>query len=77
MTTTICIDHLYKAQFGEDRVLWQVFGGRANGFFIEVGAYADLILVEGNPLKDVKVLADYKNNIKLVMKNGDIYQNRL
>ena len=44
---------------------------------IEVGAYADLILVEGNPLEDVKVLADYKNNIKLVMKNGDIYQNRL
>ena len=44
---------------------------------IEVGAYADLLLVEGNPLEDVNVIADYKNNIKLVMKNGGIYRNEL
>lgn len=44
MTTTIYVDHLYKAQFGEDRILWQVFGGRANGFFIEVGAYDGITL---------------------------------
>jgi len=40
---------------------------------IEVGAYADMILVEGNPLEDVAVLADYENNIKVVIKNGEIY----
>ena len=37
--TTITIDHLYKAQFGEDRILWQVFRQRPVGYFIEVGAF--------------------------------------
>ena len=44
---------------------------------IEVGAYADMILVEGNPLEDVSVLADYDNTIKVVIKDGEIYQNTL
>ncbi len=37
--TTISIDHLYKAQFGEDRVLWEVFRQRPSGYFIDVGAF--------------------------------------
>ena len=44
---------------------------------IEVGAYADMILVEGNPLEDVSVVADYKNNIKVVIKGGKIFKNAL
>ena len=44
---------------------------------IEVGAYADMILVEGNPLEDVAVLADYDNSVKVVIKDGDIYKNTL
>lgn len=44
---------------------------------IEAGAYADMILVEGNPLEDVAVLADYDENIKMVIKDGDIYKNTL
>ena len=44
---------------------------------IEVGAYADMILVEGNPLEDVSVVADYENNVKVVIKDGDIYKNTL
>ena len=44
---------------------------------IEVGAYADMILVEGNPLEDVAVLADYDKNIKVVIKDGDIFKNAL
>jgi imidazolonepropionase-like amidohydrolase len=44
---------------------------------IEVDAYADMILVEGNPLEDVAVLADYDNNIKVVIKDGEIFQNNL
>lgn len=43
-TTTIHLDSIFKAQFGEDRVLWQVFGQRTNGFFIEVGAYDGVTL---------------------------------
>ncbi len=42
--TTVTIDHLYKAQFGEDRVLWQVFRQRPVGYFIEVGAYDGVTL---------------------------------
>jgi len=37
--TSIRIDHLFRAQFGEDRVLWNVFRRRMTGYFIEVGAY--------------------------------------
>jgi imidazolonepropionase-like amidohydrolase len=44
---------------------------------IEVGAYADMILVEGNPLEDVAVLADYENTIKVVIKDGEVFQNNL
>jgi len=37
--TTVDLGHLCTAQFGEDRVLWQVFRGRCTGYFIEIGAY--------------------------------------
>jgi len=35
-----------------------------------------LILVDGNPLKDLKVIVN-KDNIKVVMKDGVIYKNIL
>jgi imidazolonepropionase-like amidohydrolase len=44
---------------------------------IEVGAYADMILVDSNPLEDVSVFVDYETNIKVVIKDGDIYKNTL
>ena len=44
---------------------------------IEAGAYADLLLVEGNPIEDVTVMADWKNNLKLIMKDGKIFKNTL
>jgi imidazolonepropionase-like amidohydrolase len=36
-----------------------------------------MILVDGNPLGDVSVLADYEKNLKLIMKDGKIYKNTL
>ena len=42
--TTLTLDHLYKSQFGEDRILWQVFRRRPTGYFIEVGAYDGVTL---------------------------------
>ncbi len=42
--TTHIIDHLYRSQFGEDRILWQVFRQRPTGYFIEVGAYDGVTL---------------------------------
>jgi imidazolonepropionase-like amidohydrolase len=44
---------------------------------IEVGAYADILLVDGNPLEDATLLADYEENIDLIMKDGKIYKNTL
>ena len=44
---------------------------------IEVGAYADILLIDGNPLEDIKILADPKENIDLIMKDGVIYKNTL
>lgn len=44
---------------------------------IEAGAYADLLIYEGNPLDDIKVLADPTKNLKLIMKDGKVYKNEL
>jgi imidazolonepropionase-like amidohydrolase len=44
---------------------------------ISEGAYADLLIVEGNPLEDVTLLEAFETNIKLIMKDGIIYKNTL
>jgi len=40
-------------------------------------AMPGMILVEGNSLEDVAMLADYDNNIKVVIKDGEIFKNAL
>lgn len=42
---------------------------------IEEGAYADLLLINGNPLEDVTILQDAKANLALIMKDGKVYKN--
>ena len=37
------------------------------------GSYADVILVDGNPLDDLSILDDYANVIDYVMVDGDVY----
>jgi imidazolonepropionase-like amidohydrolase len=44
---------------------------------VEQGALADLLLVNGDPLTNIKVLGDYKNNMVVIMKDGKIYKNTL
>src|SRR5262252_4313936 len=44
---------------------------------IAPGAYADLLVVAGDPLRDVRVLTDPQRNLKLIMKDGVIYKNEL
>lgn len=41
------------------------------------GAYADLILVDGNPLEDIDLVADPHENFDLIMKDGVVYKNTL
>jgi len=44
---------------------------------IEEGAFADLLLVDGNPLQNINLIADPEKNFVLIMKNGIIYKNMI
>ena len=44
---------------------------------IENGAIADLLVVDGDPLQDISVIADPENSLKLIMKDGRIHKNTL
>ncbi len=43
---------------------------------IKEGAYADMLLVEGNPLEDIKVIGE-TDNLLIIIKDGKIYKNKL
>lgn len=43
---------------------------------VEPGAYADLLLVDGDPLEDLQLVAN-PNNFVVIMKDGQIYKNSL
>jgi len=42
---------------------------------VKEGAYADLILVNGNPLENLDLVADPGKNFVVIMKDGKIYKN--
>lgn len=42
---------------------------------IEEGAYADILLINGNPLEDISILTEPDKNLALIMKDGKIYKN--
>ncbi len=42
---------------------------------VEAGALADLILVDGDPTKDLALVADAAKNFLVIMKDGKIYKN--
>ena len=44
---------------------------------IEEGAYADLLLVDGNPLENIALLANPDSSLLIVMKDGRIHKNTL
>jgi imidazolonepropionase-like amidohydrolase len=44
---------------------------------VEAGALADLLLVDGNPLDDLGLVADPGKNFLVIMKDGIIYKNLL
>jgi imidazolonepropionase-like amidohydrolase len=43
---------------------------------VKEGAYADLLLVKGNPLKDLGAVTD-QDNLKIIMKDGKIHKNTM
>jgi imidazolonepropionase-like amidohydrolase len=44
---------------------------------VEQGAYADLLLVNGNPLQDLNLVADPASNFAVIMKDGVIHKNMI
>ncbi len=81
-----------KKLFSNDEILEQLFQNNRKLFelsglrlpyregplaIIEEGAYADILLVEGDPTQDVAVFSDWENNIDLVMKDGIVYKSAL
>jgi imidazolonepropionase-like amidohydrolase len=44
---------------------------------IQEGAYADILLVDGNPLEDIKIMTEPGKNFRIIMKDGKIYKNTL
>lgn len=44
---------------------------------VKIGAHADLILVDGDPLRDIGLLAASGRHLHLIMRGGEIIKNRL
>ncbi len=42
---------------------------------VEEGALADLLLVDGNPLENIDLVADPEKKFQIIMKDGKIYKN--
>jgi len=62
--------------------LWAMTGPRnpypeAKIGVIEPDAFADLLIMEGNPLEDISIMTRPDDNLKIIMKGGEIYKNTL
>ena len=44
---------------------------------VEEGALADLLLVDGNPLENLNLVADPAKNFVVIMKDGKVHKNVL
>jgi imidazolonepropionase-like amidohydrolase len=44
---------------------------------VEEGALADLLLVDGDPIANIKLIEDPEKNLLVIMKDGGIYKNAL
>jgi imidazolonepropionase-like amidohydrolase len=44
---------------------------------IAVGAWADLLVADGNPMQNLDFLSDPDKNLRIIMKDGKVYKNTL
>jgi imidazolonepropionase-like amidohydrolase len=44
---------------------------------IEEGAFADLIVVDGDPIANIALVENPEKNFMIIMKDGKIYKNTL
>ncbi len=74
------IEILRQATSGNAELL--AMSGRRNPYpgklgVIEPGAYADLVLINGDPFADISILSHPESSLALIMKGGQIYKNTL
>ncbi|PCE66766.1 imidazolonepropionase [Sediminicola luteus] len=73
------IDILRQATSNSARLL--ALSGPRNPYgkigLIQEGAMADILLINGNPLQDIKILTKPQENLLLIMKDGKVYKNIL
>ena len=55
----------------------RIIGAQGEIGQIVQGAYADILVVDGNPLEDLKLMEDDGAHIPVVMKGGSFHRNRL
>ena len=55
----------------------EIIGAKGDIGEIREGAYADIIVVDGNPLEDLTLMEDDGAHIPVVMKGGAFHRNRL
>ena len=51
--------------------------GEARLGVLERGAWADMLLVEGDPTQDIELLRNPERNLAVIVKGGRIYKNTL
>jgi imidazolonepropionase-like amidohydrolase len=44
---------------------------------LQRGAWADMLLVNGDPMKDISVLEDYEKNLVVIIQGGKVWKNTL
>ena len=44
---------------------------------IKAGALADLLVMDGDPLADLRVMTEPESNLRLIMKEGEVFKNSL
>ena len=55
----------------------EILGAKGDIGEITPGAYADILVVDGNPLEDLRVLEDDGAHIPIIMKGGEFHKNNL
>ena len=59
------------------RVNAEILGRTGELGVVAVGALADLLVVDGDPLQDLALLADPESSLRLIMKGGRVVRDRL
>src|SRR6516225_5530895 len=76
-TMRIALDEPANIVRSATRINADLLNQTGNLGVVAEGAYADLLVVDGDPLADVRVLTNPEKNLRLIMKDGIIYKNEL